>query len=89
MSANTVNAGAVHWARQQRTGGPAEKAVLLILAAKADPSGTCSLSTRTIAAGVDISQATARRTLERLRNRGLVSWSSGSGRSPATYRLPL
>lgn len=90
MSANAVNTRAVKWARIQATGGPADKAVLLILAAAADASGSCGdLSTRTIAERADTNQARVRRVLDRLRLRGLVSWSPGAGHATNTYQLPL
>lgn len=82
-------AEAVKWARQQRAGGPTEKAVLLVLAAESDRSGMCHLSTRRIAVEADIGQTTVRGSLDRLRKRGLVSWSSGAGRATNTYRLRL
>lgn len=84
-----MSANAVKWARLQQTGGVAEKAVLLVLAASADPSGTCSLSARTVAEHATIGRATAYRALDRLAGRGLVSWTTGSGRAPNVYRLPL
>lgn len=77
------------WARKQRTGGPAETALLLVLALEADQIGICKLSTRAIAGKANTNQPTARRVLARLQNRGLVSWSAGAGRAPSTYRLPL
>lgn len=78
---------AVTWARQQRTGGPPEKAVLLILAVELDQEGTCRLSTRRIADDANTDTGTAWRALERLRKRGLIEWEKGGGRAPNTYRL--
>ncbi|MBV9010646.1 MAG: hypothetical protein JO272_01125 [Pseudonocardiales bacterium] len=80
---------AVNWAREQRTGGPAEKAVLLILAAAVDGSGMCTMPTRLIADQANTDRRTACRILDRLRDRGLIEWTAGAGRAPSTYRLPV
>lgn len=80
---------AVRWARRQQTGSAKEKATLLILAAESDRVGTCNLSTRRIADEAAVGLATARRALEQLRNRGLISWSPGKGRAANSYQLAL
>lgn len=79
---------AVKWARTQCVGGPAEKAVLLILATEVDGAGTCKLSARQIADQANTDRRTAARILDRLRDQGLVEWTCGVGRAPNTYRLP-
>ena len=91
MSADPVaeESIAVSWARNQHVGGPAEYAVLLILAMEADRSGTCRLSTRAIAEEVGTDPGTVRRIADRLKVRGLVSWVPGKGRASTTYRLSL
>lgn len=80
-------AKAVRWARRQETGGPPEKAVLLVLADEANRSGISKLSIRRIAKEVNTDPGTVSEALERLRHRHLVSWETGRGRSPNAYRL--
>lgn len=80
---------AIRWALEQQTGGPSEKLVLLVLAIDADGDGICGKSTRIIAESASTDQRTARRVLDRLKGRGLVSWIPGSTEMPNTYRLPL
>ncbi|MGH3540783.1 MAG: helix-turn-helix domain-containing protein [Mycobacterium sp.] len=84
-----MSAEAAKWARRQQTGGAAEKAVLLVLAAAVDRSGMCNISAREIAEQAEIERATVYRVLDRLAGRGLVSWTRGVGRAPNLYRLPL
>nr|WP_275691354.1 helix-turn-helix domain-containing protein [Pseudonocardia broussonetiae] len=85
-----VSVQAIRWARRQRTGSPVSKAVLYVLADHHNSgSGLCCPSTRTIAEEADTDQRTARRHLEALRDRGLLSWSGGYGRGRNRYVLPL
>ncbi|MGH3933494.1 MAG: hypothetical protein ACRDS1_00680 [Pseudonocardiaceae bacterium] len=63
--------------------------MLLILAIEADRDGMCNPSTRAIADEADTTAGNVHRTLDRLRDRGLVSWTAGAGRAPNTYRLPI
>lgn len=78
---------AANWAQKQHTGSPAEKAVLLILALEWDKFGSCKLSAKKIAQRSDTDPATAERICERLRDRGLIWWTTGSGRAPNSYAL--
>lgn len=84
-----VNEEAILWAREQPIGGPAEYAVLLILAIESGEAGMCRLSRVEIAQKAATDTATVGRILDRLKGRGLVSWISGAGRARNTYQLPL
>lgn len=84
-----MSTNAVRWARSQPTGGPAERAALLILALESNHHGLCTLSAREIANELDTDRVTARRIVDRLRRRGLVSWDQGSSGERNTYRLTL
>ncbi|MGH3940576.1 MAG: helix-turn-helix domain-containing protein [Pseudonocardiaceae bacterium] len=77
------------WAARQCTGGVAEKAVLFALAAEADMQGVCELTTRQLAEYASTDTGTLSRALKRLRNRGLVTWTTGAGTRPNAYRLPI
>lgn len=65
--------------------------VLLALMARVNQEGVCWPSHRTIAADAHVSERTARRCLDELRDAGLVSWtgqSDGSGGQGSNlYRL--
>ncbi len=79
----------MEWAWDQRTGSLAGKAVLITLAAEWDLKGACRLSALKIAQRVDTDPSTAQRILDRLRERGLISWTAGAGRAPNTYVLSM
>ena len=72
---------------------PYAKAVLLVLASYANERGECWPSLDTIAKGAGCSVASVKRTLARLRGRGLVTWRnrtrSKEGRASNLYRLTL
>ena len=64
---------AENWARQQRTGDPVTKAVLVGIANWMNPKGDlCQVSLRRLADEVEISVRTAQRHIQRLEGLGLV-----------------
>lgn len=79
----------VTWALTQRTKGPAEKAVLFVIAAHADRNGTARLSYPQIAEGASIHTGNLAEILGRLRDQQLITWTKGAGRRPSTYQLAL
>lgn len=85
-----VSVQAIRWAMKQRAGSPVSKAVLIVLADHHNArTGMCNPSTRTIAEEAETDQRTARRHLDALRERGLISWTGGFGRGRNRYVLPL
>lgn len=80
---------ALTWARQQRAGSTATKAVLLLLADYADRTGVAWPSTRTLAGDAECDQRTVRRHVERLQTAGLAEVITGTGRGPNRYVLPI
>ena len=79
---------AIRWARAQYVGGTATKAVLLALASYADEHGRCWPSTRTLADAADSTQKHVRICLGKLRDLGLVNWTTGTGKV-RVYSLEL
>lgn len=82
-----MSADAIKWARRQRTRGPADKAILLILAAESGKDSTARVPITRIETESDASRRAVFDALKRLRECGLVSWESGHGQDWSTYRL--
>lgn len=81
------------WARQQRTGDPVTKAVLVGIANWMNPKGDpCPVSMRRLADEVEISTRTAQRHIQRLEAMGLVEKSEAhredGGQGWNTFRFP-
>jgi len=84
---------AIAWAVKQKTGWPARKLLLLMLANYADDGGYCWPSQRTLRDATELSLDTIQRNLKRLADDGLIwieSRPRTSGRWPAlAYRLNM
>ncbi|WP_081609963.1 winged helix-turn-helix transcriptional regulator [Sphingobium xenophagum] len=84
---------AENWARQQRTGDPVTKAVLVGIANWMNPKGDqCQVSMRRLADEVEISIRTAQRHVQRLEEMGFVEKSgavrSDGGQGWNSFRFP-
>jgi Helix-turn-helix domain len=84
---------ATAWAEKQKTGSPARKVLLLVLANYANDQGYCWPSQATIAAGTEQSLDTVQRNLKKLEADGLIIIERrrrASGQWPAlSYRLVM
>src|ERR1017187_996705 len=84
---------ATAWAERQRTGSPARKVLLLILANYADEHGLCWPSQELLAFGTEQSLDTVQRQLRKLTAAGIISVAvrpQGRGRWPGrTYKLNM
>jgi pyocin large subunit-like protein len=84
---------ATAWAERQRTGSPARKVLLLILANYADEHGLCWPSQELLAYGTEQSLDTIQRQLRKLTAAGIISVAvrpQGRGRWPGrTYKLNM
>jgi pyocin large subunit-like protein len=84
---------ATAWAERQRSGSPARKVILLILANYADEHGLCWPSQELLAYGTEQSVDTIQRQLRKLTAAGIISVAvrpQGRGRWPGrTYKLNM
>lgn len=84
---------ATEWARRQRAGSPARKAILLVLADMADFRGSCYPSQAYIAGITEQSERSVRDHLHALADAGLITIESrgraGGGRSSNLYTLAM
>lgn len=84
---------AENWARQQRTGDPVTKAVLVGIANWMNPKGDqCQVSMRRLADEVEISVRTAQRHVQRLHDMGFIEKSEAvrndGGQGWNSFRFP-
>lgn len=82
---------ALAWAKQQKTGSPARKAVLMVLADFADEDGKAWPSVRRIEEDTELSERTVRTAIKELKKAGLInivhrtSEATGLSRSNAYF----